>query len=87
MLTGLWQGCWESVNTPRLKQEKKKQSTSENQMSEPGLRGGLGEVGCCSLACDSGWRGVAPSVAVFFQCNLCSGDGCEGGEWCVVCNV
>lgn len=50
-----------------MKQEKKKQSTSENQMSEPGLKGGLGEVGCCSLACDSGWRGVAPSVAVFFS--------------------
>lgn len=33
-----------------------------------GLWGGPGEVGRaprCSLACDRGWRGVAPSVAVF----------------------
>lgn len=26
----------------------------------------------CSLACDRGWRGVAPSVAVF-QCNFSLG--------------
>lgn len=41
-------------------------------MSETGLWGGLGEVGRavrCSLACDRGWRGVAPSVAVF-QCSF-----------------
>lgn len=47
-------------------------------MSETGLWGGLGEgrwserCGAvrCSLACDRGWRGVAPSVAVF-QCSVC----------------
>lgn len=35
----------------------------------------LGEVGRavrCSLACDRGWRGVAPSVAVF-QCSFSLG--------------
>lgn len=56
-----------------------KPSTSENQMSETGLWGGLGDLQY-SLACDRGWRGVAPSVAVF-QCSFfffffCSGDIC-----------
>lgn len=44
-------------------------------MSEAGLWGGLGEVGRAvrrSLACDSGCRGVAPSVAVF-QCSFSPG--------------
>lgn len=37
-------------------------------MSETGLWGGLGDLQY-SLACDRGWRGVAPSVAVF-QCSF-----------------
>ena len=44
-------------------------------MSETDLQGGQGEVGQavrCSLACDRGWRGVAPSVAVF-QCSFSQG--------------
>lgn len=47
----------------------------EKQTRQTGLQGGLAEVERaprCRLACDRGWRGVAPSVAVF-QCTFSLG--------------